>query len=283
MKVSSLAVYPVKGCRAVPLERAAVGALGLVGDREWQVVDADKRPLTQRTHPALVRIRPALAEGGIVLRADGMADLAVERPAVADVDAHSLIEPVRLGDAGDPAARWIADVLGVEDVRLMGIAPGYERRYPFFDTPSALGDAAPIVVATDASHEFLADRAVEPFDRARWRINVFVDGAQPFVEDTWRTVRMGDTTVTLQYPWPRCSVPQVDQLTGERRREPAVVLRKHRWCDVAPDDDAWISEILRGNALFGMAGSIVPDGGVLAVGDDVTIVDTAAPHLPFAG
>ena len=281
LAVSSLAVFPIKGCRAVALERAVVGRYGLAGDREWQVVDAELKPITQRTHPSLVRVQPSLVEGGIVLRAEGVADLEVARPMAADIETSSLIEPIKLGDAGDVAARWMADVLGVEGVRLLAIAPGYERRYPFFETSSSLGDAAPVVVATDASHAFLAERADEPFGPERWRINVFVAGASPFVEDTWRDVRMGDTSVRLAYPWPRCAVPQIDQLTGERHREPAVVLKAHRWCS-AVDGDGFATAFLPGNALFGMAGSIVPEGGTIAVGDEVEVLDTAPALVPFA-
>ena len=279
MKVSSLAVFPIKGCRGIDLARATVGPYGLAGDREWQVVDRDMKPLTQRTHPRLTWIRPALAEGGIVLRADGMADLAVGRPAVADRYAFSLLEAVKLGDAGDDAARWCSDLLD-DEVRLLAIAPGYERRYPFFATSSALGDAAPLLVACDASHDFLAARAKEPFGPDRWRVNVFVDDAEPFVEDTWRTVRMGSCTVTLVYPWPRCAVPQVDQVTGDRRKEPAVVLKAHRWC-TSIEGDGFAQAFLPGNALFGMASSIEPIGAELAVGDDVEVLDTAPALLPF--
>jgi len=283
VKVSSLAIFPVKGCRAVDVERAVVSHLGLAGDREWQVVGADRQPLTQRTHPRLALVQPTIIDGGVRLQAEGMPDLDVERPQVADTDAFSLIEPVRLGDAGSPAAAWFAELLEDGGVRLLAIAAGYERKYPFFRTSSALGDVAPIVLASDASHEYLAARAKEPFGRDRWRLNLFVDGAEPFAEDGWRTLRIGETTVSLVYPWPRCSVPQVDQRTGERHREPAVVLKQHRWCTEAPEDaDGLIRAILPGNGLFAMAGSIEPVGGSIAVGDEVEVLERAAPVLPFS-
>lgn len=275
MKVTSIAIFPIKGCRGTDVDRATVGELGLAGDREWQVVGADMRPLTQRTHPRLVLARPSVVDGGLVLRADGMADLAVERPAVADRDSFSILEAIKLGDAGDDAAAWFAQLLGDDGVRLFAVAAGYERRYPFFETPSALGDVAPVLVATDASHDFLVERAKEPFGRDRWRGNLWIGDAEPFAEDTWRTLRIASTTVTLVCPWPRCAVPQVDQVTGERHKEPAVVLKAHRWCP-APDIGGLT---LPASGMFGMAGSITPVGASIAVGDDVEVLESGPPAL----
>ena len=279
--VTSLAVFPIKGCGGIPVERATLGAYGLAGDREWQVV-AGEDFVTQRTHPRLATVRPALAEGGVVLRAAGMADLFVERPARADRRASTYSGPVQVGDAGDAAAAWFSDLLA-DDVRVVGIAPGYERATGLFATESNLGDVAPVLVVNEASHRFLAERAVEPFGLDRWRANLVVDAGQPFVEDTWRTARVGDATLRLVYPWPRCAVPQVDQVTGQRRREPAVVLKGHRWCTSVDSDDAIATMMLPGSALFGMGASLEPAGATIAVGDALEVLDTADALLPFAG
>ena len=283
MKVSSLAVFPIKGCRGIDLARASVGPYGLQGDREWQLVEGNGEFVTQRTQPRLATVQPALAEGGVLLRAEGMADLFVERPARADQTAKTYSGPVTVGDAGDAAARWFSDVLGA-DVRLVGIAPGYERATGIFATESNLGDVAPVLVISAASHRYLAERAKEPFGIDRWRANVVVDGdgVEPFVEDTWRAVRMGACDVSLVFPWPRCAVPQVDQVTGARHKEPAVVLKAHRWCTQVDSEDPMVQMIVPGNTLFGMAGAIEPEGATLAVGDDVEVLSTAPALLPFA-
>ena len=279
--VTSLAVFPVKGCGGIDLERATIGAYGLDGDREWQVVAGDDF-VTQRTHPRLATVRPALAEGGVRLSVDGMADLFVERPARADRQASTYSGPVPVGDAGDAAAAWFSELLG-DDVRLVGIAPGYERATGLFATESNLGDVAPVLVVNEASHRYLADRAVEPFGLDRWRANVVVEAGEPFVEDTWRTARIGETTLSLVYPWPRCAVPQVDQVTGQRHREPAVVLKAHRWCTSVDSDDPIATMMLPGSALFGMGAAIEPAGATIAVGDELEVLDTADALLPFAG
>jgi uncharacterized protein YcbX len=280
--VSSLHVYPVKGCRAVDLDRAVVGPYGLVGDREWQVIDEDGRFLTQRRHPQLVRVAPALAECGIRLRAEGHADLEVVRPRVADRRAQTFSGEVQVGDAGDAAAAWLQRVVGVP-CRLTAIAPGYSRRLPeafdVFGQEVSLSDAAPVLVASDSSHRFLVERAAEPFGIDRFRPNVVVRGSAPWEEDTWHVFTVGGSTMRAGLPWPRCTVPQVDQRTGERHREPAVVLKEHRWCAEAPELSDAVQALVCGNALFGVGCSAAPEGAVVAVGDRVDVLERGDPVL----
>jgi uncharacterized protein YcbX len=278
VRISALHLHPVKGCHRIEVDRALVGPYGLVGDREWQLVAEDGDFVTQRRRTSLTRIHPALAEGGLVLRAEGRQDLEVARPAVADTPTKHYSGEALVGDAGDEAAAWCSEVVG-EPVRLVGIAPGYERNTGLFTTESNLGDAAPVTVVTDASHEFLAERAKEPFGPERWRINVFVAGGEAWAEDTWREIRLGDATAHLVLPWPRCAVPQVDQEDGTRHKEPAAVLKQHRWCAELPNGTPLEQAILCGNALFGMAGSIEPVGATIAVGDEVSVVGTGPSLL----
>lgn len=279
VEITGLHLHPIKGCHRVDVERATISPYGLAGDREWQVARPDRTFLTQRTHPRLTQVHPELVAGGVVLRADGMDELEVARPAIADTTTTTYSGEVPVGDAGEEAAEWFSRFLG-EPVRLVGIAPGYERRFEdVFTTETALGDLAPLLVVNRASHEFLLERAKEPFGAERWRANVVVDGAEPWAEDTWRTLRVGAATVRCVMPWPRCAVPQVDQDTGARRKEPAVVLKAHRWCAELPDASPLEQMMLPGNALFGMAASIEPVGVEIAVGDVVEVLSTGEPLI----
>jgi hypothetical protein len=68
-------------------------------------------------------------------------------------------------------------------------------------------------------------------------------------------------------------VPQVDQETGERHKEPAVVLKQHRWCAAVTDGADDLSRMmLPGNPLFGMACAAEPVGATIRVGDSVMIL-----------
>ena len=296
--VAAIHLHPIKSCHRVEVDEAVVGAFGLVGDREWQVVDLDGAFLTQRVHPALARVHPASTATGVVLRCDGQPDLAVARPARVDTTADTYTGRVPVGDAGDEAAAWFERLIGVP-CRLVAMTEGYERTFAvpaaaFPDPSSSLAaaveratasamsfaDAAQVLVVNAASHRDLAERAVEPFGLDRWRANVLVEGADAWTEDTWRRVRVGDATLDIGLPWPRCAVPQVDQDTGERHREPAVVLRARRWCTTADEVPSFLRPMLEGQALFGVMAAAGPVGVRIAVGDAVEVLESGPAVLP---
>ena len=103
-----------------------------------------------------------------------------------------------------------------------------------FGQSAPFSDAAPVLLTAQPSLVWLRERADEPFGMDRFRPNLVVDGTEPWEEDTWSTIRIGEAELRCAVPWPRCTIPQIDQLTADRHREPAKVLRRHRWCTEAP-------------------------------------------------
>ncbi len=102
--VAELWRYPVKSMAGERLDAAAVGALGIPGDRALVVVDAAGRIQDARTRPALLRHRASLDAAGRV-RVDG---LDWETPEVAS----------RVRAAAGPGARLMA-VEGAERFDIM--------------------------------------------------------------------------------------------------------------------------------------------------------------------
>jgi uncharacterized protein YcbX len=296
-RIAALHIHPVKSCRRIEVDEVEVGRHGIVGDREWQVVDADGAFVSQRTHPELARVKPERTDAGVTLRCDGMPDLDVVRPPSVDRTATTFTGPVPVGDAGDDAAAWFSELLSAPS-RLVAMTEGYERMFPVaassFPDPTSgfaraverasgfglsLSDAAPILLINTASHLDLAAHASEPFGIERWRPNVVIDGADAWEEDTWRQLRIGDGTVDVALPWPRCTIPQVDQDSGGRHREPARVLKARRWCSSLDDVPDLLKLLLVGSAVFGVTGG-APEGTVLRVGDDVEVLERGPALLP---
>ncbi len=56
MRLDSIRIHPVKSTAIRRVDAAHVGAPGLVGDREWMVVDASGEMLSARTVPQLFRV-----------------------------------------------------------------------------------------------------------------------------------------------------------------------------------------------------------------------------------
>jgi uncharacterized protein len=282
-EVSSLHVYPVKSCGRLDLTEIVVGPHGPLGDREWQVVDDSGQPVTQRQSPALARVRPTLADGALRLEAPGLPPIEVKRPEATDRTVTTVLgDEVRVADAGDDAASWFSTLTGT-DCRLVAVARGYERRVAGLDAFGSLSlvDAAQVLLTSESSLQFLLDRSSEPFDMARFRPNVVVRGAPAWVEDRWRTVLIGDATLDIIVPWPRCAIPQVDQETAERHREPARVLKEHRWCGDASTAPEALRPFLAPHTLFGVGCSITPVGATVRVGDPVYLIEESEAFVPM--
>lgn len=285
ISLAGIYVYPIKSCRAVSLQNVNVTGIGLAEDRRWQVLGTEeRRGVTQRKHRSLALIQPTLLDGGgLRLSAPGMSEIEFERPSgpAITVDSH-FRTPVSARDAGDQAADWLAEFIGapLRLVRMEGDSGWHlPPELDVFGQGAAFTDAAPVLVANQQSLEWLVERASEGFGMDRFRPNLVVTGAEPWAEDTWDRFDVGDATLHGVVPWPRCTIPQVDQRTAERHKEPAKVLKKHRWCTSAPSIDGDFRPIVEGNGLFGVACTIGPVGSTVTVGDQVTVVSSRAPVL----
>jgi hypothetical protein len=184
-------------------------------------------------------------------------------------------------DAGDGAAAWFRDVTG-EAVRLVAMVEDGWRLpddLDIFGQNAPFSDAAPVLVTADSSLTWLRDRASEPFGMDRFRPNLVMSDTAAWEEDTWRTFTVGDVELRSAAPWPRCEIPQIDQTSSDRHREPAKVLKRHRWCADAPTIEGGFRTIVEGNALFGIGCAIGPPGATLRLGDELTITTTAPPVL----
>jgi hypothetical protein len=192
---------------------------------------------------------------------------------------------VPAADAGDEAAAWFSELMG-EPGRLVAMVAECGWRLPegldVFGQNAPFSDAAPIVLTAQPSLAWLRERASEEFDMDRFRPNLVVSGTTPWEEDTWSGVRIGEAELRCAVPWPRCTIPQIDQVTADRHSEPAKVLRQHRWCTEAPTVRAAFRRLVEGSGLFGVGCSIGPPHAALRIGDEVTVMATAPAVLPMA-
>jgi len=282
--VEAIHIHPVKSCRRIEVGEAEIVATGLAHDREWQVVDNDGACVTQRKHASLATIETALDGDTIVLSAPEHGSTTLSRDGAPPVTVLPLVgrRPVAGVDAGDEAAAWISDFLG-ESHRFAAVTADSNHRAPssidVFEQPLTFVDLAPVLLANSASLRWLQERSVEPFGMDRFRANVIVDATDPWVEDTWHEMAIGSVVMTAELPWPRCAIPQIDQDSGERQREPALALRAYRWCSEAPTLDGNLKSMMEGNGMFGMGCRIGPVGATLTVGDMVDVQSYREPIL----
>lgn len=278
MRVAALHIHPVKGMRAADLPAARIGARGLEGDRRWLAAGEDGVFLTQRTCQPLATVDAQAVEGGLRLSAGG-SSVTVAPPAGPRRTVTVWNDRVEAIDAGDEAAGWLSEALG-RPARLFYMDDAAERTTSGRwgpKVPVSFADAYPILVTTtgslDALNAAIAADGGDAVPMKRFRPNIVIDGARPWAEDFWKTIRIGGVKLDLVKPCDRCVVTTLDQTTGEKMgREPLKTLHKIRR-SAHPD--------LPDVALFGWNAS--PRGeGRIAVGDKAEIIEERPEGWPLA-
>jgi uncharacterized protein len=265
VRLAALAIYPVKACRRTEPAAALLGPAGLDGDRAWMVTRPDGRFLSQRTHPALARIVPRLVADGLELAFAGLAPLMVS--AAPGGELREVVvwdDRMTAVDAGGIAAAWLTRALG-EPARLVGTA-AQTRRFADRswvgerDVPVSFADGFPILVCSTASLAVLNARLPAPVPMDRFRPNLVIDGLEPFAEDGIRAVRIGGVVLRFVKPCTRCTVPAIDQQSGERSTDPAPALKAFRY-------DAALRGVTFGvNAVAeGPPGAVLEQGAMVEV------------------
>ena len=271
--ISRLFLYPVKGCRGIPLRSAQLLETGLavgdIGDREWVVVDDHGEFLSQRELPRMALIETRLTPSSMRLSAPGMLTLDIP------FDSEGDVVRVRVWDdeldavtQGSLADQWFSDFLG-RRARLMRFDPMARRisRRQYTgatEAPYKFADAFALLVASEASlahlNARLATHAQTAVDFDRFRPNIVLDGVDAFEEDFAREVRIGGAVLELVKPCVRCTVPSVDQRRGEQGTEPGDTLASYRDKPEA------------GGVTFGVNGIVAAGAGnEVRVGDPVEL------------
>ena len=194
MHIAALYAYPVKACAAVSLAEAALDAHGLTLDRRYAFLDGAGKALTQRSHPMLRAIRPALGSRNLHLDLGGLATAAIPLQAFA--------EPGTAEVWGRRIAARLAPARLLEPVSaFLGTAATLAALDPAGE--SAFVDAEPVLVTTTASLAALGEDAAA---MERFRPNIVVEGAASLEELGWGELRTGEAVLQCVSACERCEV-----------------------------------------------------------------------------
>lgn len=268
----------------IDLLSAEIDKRGIRDDRGWLLIGDDNVALTQRDLAAMVHISAQIIPGGseetgrsILLRAPQMPDLKVpevDLPTNGDganvrganacheqVTVSIWDDPCQAVDQGAEASEWLSTFLK-HKVKMVRMSRDNVRAVPLkkkesFEGIVGFADVYPFLVISTASLEDLNSRLEEPVPMDRFRPNIVIDGVEPFAEDTWMHIKIGDIRFSIDKPCARCVVVTIDQKTGKQFKEPLATLATYR-CE---DDKVMFGQ----NACHDKTGSI-------KVGDPVEIL-----------
>jgi uncharacterized protein len=222
-RLGRINVTPVKAMALAHPPAVRLAGSGIPGNRLFYLVDdsgammnaSDLRPLVQ-VQPTYDPVRERL----VLLFPDGT---------VVDGDAAALGGPER------------TDFYGRE-------VPSHHVEGPFDDALSAYirkhvrllrcdrdgdgNDEMPLTIVSSASVADLGRRGGHrgPLDGRRFRINLELDGCDPYDEDAWdgRDVAIGNAVVTIAGAIPRCVVTTLDPNTGSKDWDTLTQIAKYR-------------------------------------------------------
>lgn len=276
--LTELNLYPIKSCAGIALREATVTPAGLMSeqiyDREWMVVDAQGNFMTQRTHPKMAQIVPRIKADTLELRAPGMLRLEIPLGLPDPDDAPTLTvkvwdDSLQAYDCDETTATWFSKFLGAP-CRLVRFHAEAKRMANVrwtggVDAPTLFSDGFPMLVISEASLADLNDklktqgRAALPMNR--FRPNIVINGTEAFDEDHADTITIGATKLKPVKPCARCTMPSVDQGSGEIGPDPLDILRSYR-----------ANPRIDGGIAFGMNAVLLEgENQVLRVGQEVAV------------
>lgn len=263
--VSALAIYPVKSLGGFAVDSLPLEQRGPVGDRRWMLVDAGGRFLSQREYASLCRVTTALWEGRISVSAPGREQLTLDETLVADAPVRPVqvwSDQVEALDAGDQAAAWFSDYLGI-NCRLVYMPESTQRpvnpQYAPAGSIVSFADGFPLHLISTASLEDFNSHLSRPVGVQRFRPNIVIDGAAAWAEDGWRRLRIGGVECEVAKACARCVVPSIDLDTAQLEPEVTKTLFQQR---------------RRKDNQFYFGINLVHRGeGVLRIGDKVEVLE----------
>lgn len=266
-RIDALYIHPVKSCAAVAVSSALLTETGLQFDREWMIVDAAARFVSQREIARMVLIVPSLTENELILSAPEREHCVIPFDRLgAQLTVTIWDDTVLAIDMGDDVAAWLSEFLQ-HDLRLVRFDKQHERvcsvKWTKEHHASTLfADGYPLLISSLASidhlNERLADKGAAPISALRFRPNLVLADVEAHDEDLLDTLHIGnDIELKNVKPCARCPIPDVNPETAESHPMVTDTLLSYRR-NAQMDDQP----------TFGMNAIVVKGAGtVLRVGD----------------
>nr|XP_023024697.1 mitochondrial amidoxime-reducing component 1-like [Leptinotarsa decemlineata] len=266
-KVKKMSIFPMKSGRRMEVQQAECTKRGLMecekSDKTFRLRDRafvvyqekTMESKTGRNHNKMVLVEvKALDESSVVFEAPGIMSLTLQVPCRSK-NSEVFVkffqdEPVFMIDCGAEAAKWISNYLLQEDFGLrLGYNDGSHQRVliPKFlkelddynhrgisrNSAGLNSDLTAVMMMTQASVDDVNRRMFSPHVPAEsYRPNLLMDdpNLEPFEEDNWEWIKVGDVIMKNVSECGRCIMTTIDMETGMRRsdREPLKTMEKYR-------------------------------------------------------
>ena len=265
MKVTELHRYPVKSLGGQSVSALKPEPRGFQDDRRWMFADASGRFISQRSNAQLAKFSAEvtgdvltfrnIATGQVVGEVAGARQGRKKSKVVVWDDTFDATEIASVQELRD-----LTRQLGILDARLFYMAPENDRPVdPNYATPEeqvSFADGFPYLITTTASLEDLTTKlGTRDLAQNRFRPNIVVETDEPWTEDNWTNLQIGQHNFRTPKPCGRCIMITHEPGTGERDLRVLSTLASYRK--------------VGNKILFGMNACWEGGAGDLQVGDSV--------------
>jgi hypothetical protein len=233
--LSEIFVYPIKSASGISLKESYVGEKGLEMDRRWMLIDEKGKFISQRTHPELSLVSVNVENNGLRVKHkiinydDLFIPFDVDEEFSIDVEIwNDKCQAVLVSNAADC---WFSKVLGIpcqlvymQDNSVRTV----DQKYSSGDKTVGFADGFPFLLIGQSSLDDLNSKLERPISINRFRPNLVFKGGEPFIEDSWKEFKIGSVSFYTVKPCARCTIPTVNQETGDKGKEPLITLSSYR-------------------------------------------------------
>lgn len=266
LNVSSLTIYPIKSASGIQLSHSWVDDYGLSYDRRFVLTDLNGQFITARTQPTLCLITVSITPDGLVLTAPDMPLLEIKYSQFS-VQTHQVTvweDQINAQYCHQIYDKWFSQYLGL-DCQLHFFANNSTRYVKNRNNQVAFADGYPLLLISQASLDDLNKRVrYSTIEMKQFRPNIVISGGEPYQEDKWQHIRIGEVEFELTKPCSRCIMTTVNPDSGDKhhKQEPLTTLKQYRQ---TPD----------GEVMFGQ-NLIALNKGKINLDDTVQVIKTSS-------
>lgn len=290
MHISEINIYPIKSLKGISLGSAVVEKRGLRHDRRWMLTDRQGMFFTQREVPKMAAIAVRLDSGQLIVESESAGTINI--PFEPDRGSRQNVTVWQSDVAGvvynGEVSEWFSDVLGRSCQLVLMPEESHRHVSEKFDRGDdivSFADGYPLLLIGEGSlanvnerlHDIYRDEEYGeklPLPMNRFRPNLVVEGSEPFEEDGWSKIRVGEAIFRVVKPCARCVMTTVDQARGEfDGKEPLRAMASFRMAkDVFPDTFESLGQTANA-VLFGE--NLIPENPSVSiyVGDPIEVLE----------
>ncbi|WP_245907113.1 hybrid-cluster NAD(P)-dependent oxidoreductase [Photobacterium sanctipauli] len=266
--LSQINVFPIKSIGGLSQSQAWVEKQGLSFDRRFMVAAQDGVMITARKYPELVKVTAALQPNGMVLSYPEKTPLTLKYSEflMGTEEATVWGDSFEAYTTTEQANEWFSDIVG-GPAQLLFTGEQSNRIRVKINQNVSFADGYPLLVISEASLKALNERSPQHHTMDQFRTNLVVSGDEPFIEDSWKRIRIGEVEFEAIKPCARCILTTVDPKTGQFNslKEPLNTLSKFR------SDSS-------GDVYFGQ-NLVALNEGIIKAGDPVEVLETKPKEI----